>query len=61
MNTKIGNTKGRYRLLADGEIIDQETSKTCGFIWGVELEEVWGMRPLERQSWLKSRVKENRE
>lgn len=46
-------TKLRYRLLADGTILDQNNNKVAGYITRKhELEEVWNMKGRERQNYL---------
>lgn len=56
MKTRIGSTKQKYRLYADGTIVDQETGKTVGFVWGVDLDYVWNLPAASKQKWLKNRV-----
>ena len=46
----IRATRLRYRLLADGTIIDQHTGKTAGYISSPSaLDELWNMRATSRQ------------
>jgi hypothetical protein len=46
---KIAGTKYRFRLYADGTIIDQETNKILGYIQGEQLEEIFMLRPIATQ------------
>lgn len=34
----------RYRVLADGEVIDKTTGRTAGWLRGKELDEVFSMK-----------------
>ena len=56
MKTKIGASKQKYRLLADGTIIDQSTGKTCGYLHGAELDEVWNLPAAAKQGVLRKKV-----
>lgn len=48
------STVMRYRLLADGTIIDQETNKTVGYITSrIDLDEAWKMGGPARQKFIK--------
>ena len=59
MKTKTGATTQKYRLLADGTIIDQETWKACAYITGPELDEIWNLPSKERQVVLREKVAAN--
>lgn len=44
----------RYRLYADGTVVDQKLGKTVGYIDSrVDLDKAWKMHPRERQTFIK--------
>lgn len=54
VETSIKSTKLRYRLLADGTIIDQETGKTAGWISSKsDLDVAWRLGGNSLQKFLK--------
>jgi hypothetical protein len=58
MNISIRSTKLKYRLLADGTIIDQETNQTVGWITSrSDLDELWAMGGPQRQKYIKEYLK----
>lgn len=57
--TRIKSNTKKYRLLADGTIIEQTTQRYCGFIWGIVLDEVWNMHFKSRQKWLRNYVEKD--
>lgn len=59
--TRIGSTKQRYRLLADGTVIDQTTGKYVCYLYGVDLEYVWDLPAAAKQAWLKKKIESQNE
>lgn len=56
-STAIGSTKLQYRLLADGSILDQHTSKVVAYISkSHEIEEAWKLRGTARQKYIREFV-----
>lgn len=50
MINSLRQTKIRYRLLADGTILDQENGKTAGYINSQsDVERLWSMNGRQRQ------------
>ncbi len=49
----IRTTKLRYRLLADGTILDQVTGKVAGYFTSQsDIQEAWGMNGPQRQKFI---------
>lgn len=46
----IGVTKSRYRMLADGTVIDQTTGKTVGYISSQsDIARIWSLGGMAKQ------------